>query len=892
MPIWSAKQKNTTSFKIENPHRISDFYFPLTNTNGDFYSSISPFLSGDIKKNQNEFLTYPATIYDLKSLFCIRTLWLKFKNTALNISPFWKTKDKIILKAGPLWHQTTRINKKHNLSINTLNFIPEKANVEIMWIKIKNRGKEIKTFVPTTSIPLFCRSENNLRNHRHVTSLLNRAKTNKNGIVVNPTMYFDERGHKRNTTSYFVYAYTDQQKNIQGVFSTLEEFCGKEGNLYHPESVYSNLKPGKNKEISGKENFAGIQFKPHKLLPQKDLNICIIMGIEKPQKINRTFKKFDTVNKVNSALEENKKNWTALNEKLQTNTNNPYFDFWLKWVNLQPELRKRFGCSFLPHFDYGKGGKGWRDLWQDILPDVIMNPKDIKGFLLNNFKGIRIDGSNATIITQNGNFLSDRDKISRVWTDHGVWPFLILKEYIERTGDYKTLFHETSFFRDNQLKRSQEKDTEFSNEKFPEFKLKDKNGRIYKSSILDHLLIQNLVQFFNVGPKGNTKLENADWNDALDMAPDKGESVAFTNMYAYNFKKLAELLRKIQQIDPNIKTVQITANLTDLISNKSRNINHCSPKKKQKILESYFEKTKDEIKQKKKKINLADLVKDLLDKYKYLSKQINKKEWLPDSGIYNGYYDNNSKRVEGKTGSKINIMLPSQTFPIISGIADKTKIEKIWKQISKRLRLKNSSAFKLNTDFKSLKLNLGRAFAFSYGDKENGSVFSHMNILMAYGLYKQGFAKKGYKIFSSLFELSTSKKSQIAPCIPEYFNLKKKGLYPYLTGSASWLIYTFISQICGISFDMGKLVITPCLLKEQFSKKNNNFEVQLNISGTQVKIIYRNINKKQWPDYKIKKLILNKKIIRTPEDKTVRLTKTETTQILNSKKSELKLILN
>jgi len=36
-------------------------------------------------------------------------------------------------------------------------------------------------------------------------------------------------------------------------------------------------------------------------------------------------------------------------------------------VAIQPTLRKIFGCSFLPDFDYGKGGRGWRDLWQDCL---------------------------------------------------------------------------------------------------------------------------------------------------------------------------------------------------------------------------------------------------------------------------------------------------------------------------------------------------------------------------------------------------------------------------------------------------------------------------------------------------------------------------------------------
>ena len=70
----------------------------------------------------------------------------------------------------------------------------------------------------------------------------------------------------------------------------------------------------------------------------------------------------------------------------------------MHWVSFQPILRRIYGCSFLPHHDYGKGGRGWRDLWQDCLALLIMNPDGVRQMLLDNFAGVRIDGSNATII--------------------------------------------------------------------------------------------------------------------------------------------------------------------------------------------------------------------------------------------------------------------------------------------------------------------------------------------------------------------------------------------------------------------------------------------------------------------------------------------------------------
>ena len=60
---------------------------------------------------------------------------------------------------------------------------------------------------------------------------------------------------------------------------------------------------------------------------------------------------------------------------------------------------------------------------------------------------------------------------------------------------------------------------------------KDVNGNIYEGTVLEHLLLQNLCAFYEAGEHGMMRLRGADWNDALDMAAEKGESVAFTCAY-------------------------------------------------------------------------------------------------------------------------------------------------------------------------------------------------------------------------------------------------------------------------------------------------------------------------------------------------------------------------
>ena len=61
-------------------------------------------------------------------------------------------------------------------------------------------------------------------------------------------------------------------------------------------------------------------------------------------------------------------------------------------------LTMNLGNSFMPYHDYGRGGRGWRDLWQDQLALLLMDPGAVHDQLFANFAGVRLDGSNATII--------------------------------------------------------------------------------------------------------------------------------------------------------------------------------------------------------------------------------------------------------------------------------------------------------------------------------------------------------------------------------------------------------------------------------------------------------------------------------------------------------------
>jgi cellobiose phosphorylase len=798
---------NKGTFTVKNPHKYNA-YFPLTNKNGSILSAINSNLGGDIKKDNTHFLTPPATIEDARNnLLCRRDFFIKTDKETIRAS-FPRQTD--TLEAGLLYHKITKKTRTFNIEI--LNFIPYDLDVEIMWVKVTNKSKKTQKIIPTSFIPLYGRGEKDLRDHRHVSSLLNRVYLNKYGLTLKPTMVFNEEGHTINDTIYFSFGFENNTIPPIGQFPTLDSFYG-EGDLISPCAIEKDITPAvtKRPEFDGKESCAAFRFKEKILNPKEETNYFIILGIDKNEKkINETFKKLNSLEKISQKLKDTKEYWQTYFSKIDFDFKDPSFNNWLLWVKTQPTLRKLFGCSFLPHFDYGKGGRGWRDLWQDALTLMLTEPDKAKKLIMDNFRGVRIDGSNATIISKNGSFISDRNRISRVWMDHGIWPYLTLRLYLNRSGDINFLLKETSYFKDHLLSRAKEIDSNFSQK---DYLLRNTKGRIYTGSVLEHILLQNIIPFFNVGNHNVIRLENADWNDGLDMAAENGESAAFSFMYAHNLKDVCLFLEKLKE---KTKTITVLEELSLLLDRKNKPINYNNPKEKQSRLQTYFNKTKN-ISGKKTALDLDDLIEDLKEKSNHLSNWLIKKEWL-SAGFFNGYYDNKGRRVEGISKKAKKMMLASSVFAIMSGCLNKKYIDKLWFSIKKHLKDKRTGGFRLNTDFKSLYIDLGRAFGFSYGDKENGAFFNHMAIMLAHSLYKENFVKEGNEVISSIYKMAVNPQAKIYPMIPEYFNNEAAGLYLYLTGSASWYTYTLLHEILGIKFTMGNLLLEPKLLPSNFFK--------------------------------------------------------------------------
>lgn len=301
---------------------------------------------------------------------------------------------------------------------------------------------------------------------------------------------------------------------------------------------------------------------------------------------------------------------------------------------------------------------------------------------------------------------------------------------------------------------------------------------------------------------GHCRLEGADWNDALDMAVQNGESVAFTCAYIMNLKQLADLIEAQEEL----------------------------PK---------------------------DGVEELRNQAEKLTANIRAKEWISvdeKTGFFNGYYDNDGQPLEGIKEGKVNMMLTSQVFAIMSGIATDDQVEKIIRASDIYLYDEKCGGYRLNTDFNEVKLNMGRMFGFAYGEKENGAVFSHMAVMYAKALYERGYAAAGYKVLEALFNQSNNTEiSRIFPGIPEYFGRNGRGLYHYLTGAASWYLLTVVQEMFGVKPIAGKLTFEPKLMACQFDE-NDQASISMVFRGQNIEVTYENKKRLDYGTYQVKKI--------------------------------------
>jgi len=833
--IWTfVNERGDGEFLYPDADSLWRVYFPLCNFAG-MKSAVTMNFKGDVKTGQNTFLTVPVSVEDLHSCHWSRNFWVaagdKAPWSATGVGTTYLEDGQVVCTArgGPGWLVVSRRNEPLGLEADVSLFVPPgDLAAEVMIVTVKNVGAEPVVFQPTYCVPAYCRSADNLRSHRHVTSLLNRVEGLSHGFRFKPSMNFDERGHRLNAVSYFVLGFEQDGSPPVGGWADLAEFCGPRFGLDRPDAVFKKLaaRSFSEKFADGRESVGALRFADKELSPGEEVSFTIVLAVAEEESPRALFALGKTTEAA-KALEGTRKFWGELLDGVKLTTGDGDFDQWFRWVQLQPFLRKIFGNSFLPDVDYGRGGRGWRDLWQDLLGTLLTDPAAARAEMVSYFAGIRWDGSNATIIGERaGEFIADRDNISRVWMDHGVWPWMTLKLFIDRTGDTSILFEKARYWKDHQLRRARARDEAWR----PEDGTwqKDRGGRIVEGTVLEHVLLQHYVAFFHVGEHDIMLLEGADWNDGIDMARTRGESVHFTGVYAANMKTLADVLEHVLS-SGLADSVDVAAELARLMRLGDESM-LSGWKKKREHLDAFFDSVAGALSGERASVKLADLIADLRVKAESIFDRIRRQEWVTTGdgeSFFNAYYDERGVRVDGDTaerGTQMN--LAAQAMLLLAGVPDEDQIDSLLSAVGRYLGGHVTGLPALCTDTKGPYMELGRNFGYAYGNKENGAPFSHMNVMYAAGLFDCGRPREGWDVLRKLYESSMmSARSRMLPGIPEYFEPDGRGVYCYLTGSAAWYVLTTITRLVGVKGRLGDLELAPRMAAAGLSPDGWSLEV-------------------------------------------------------------------
>jgi len=873
--LWNYTRDKKGSFLAKNPDQTSRLYFPLMNEAG-MKSSVTPELKGDISASFDKYLMPPVVTEDLPRTNNSRYVWLhmnEYPAWSLNgLSPQqqaskWKhDKEESKVFAQPGSYTLNRNHPQLPISAEITITVPNsKDKVELWKVVIRNLGEETVSFTPFIALPLFGRHADNLRDHRQVTSMFQIVRRSDYGVSLKPTIVHDESGHRENKTSYFVYAYGSNGEKPDRIWTRMQDFIGEGGSLSNPKAVFLNeAEPNLERdERNGVDTVAAMSFSTKVLGPGEEVQLVTVIGITENDDERNIANRYNSSTKFDKALKETQEHWSTLTGQVEFETGQEDFDEWTKWLAFQLKCRQIYGNSFLPDFGYGRGGRGWRDLWQDLLSIFLVDPDSAKNEIVNNLKGIRVDGSNATIIgDQPGEFKADRNNIPRTWCDHGAWPLFALNFYIQQTGDYQILTKKIEYCKDAFIYRSKEIDKQWTPEEGNW--LLTKNGQRYTGTVLEHVLVQQLSAFYHVGEHNILLLEGADWNDTLDMARNRGESVCFQSFYAGNLQILVELLEKLK--DQGTQSIELLEEISVLLDTTSgeKAINYNVIVEKRERLNHYFQTIRAQISGKKKVFTLSDLINDLKSKEDHSKQQIRSNEWIQtgeDKGYFNGHYDDTGKAMHGQYPEGLRMDLTSQVMPVMCNVAEDEQIDQLYRSARLLLGDTESPGMKLCTRYPDIDMNIGRITGFVYGHKEHGSKWMQQNIMFMHGLFHRNKLDAAYEMFHDIFKLSNdSGVSKTFPGIPSFYEPDNRGSYMYLTGSSTWIFLSLVTQVFGVRGEEGKLMINP-KLSDWFFDQNNEAKITLNFLNQRIQVNYYNPNKMLLGQYKIKSITIDNRSV-------------------------------
>ncbi len=379
--------------------------------------------------------------------------------------------------------------EKNGVTANALFFVPLKTWAEVQKLTLTNNTKEIR------NLKLFSFTEWCLWNAASDMENFQRNFSTgeveiEGSVIYHKTEYKERRNH---------YAYYSVNVPVQGYDTDRESFIGLYNGFEDPQAVTEG-KP-RNSEAHGWSPIAS-HYIEVVLKPGESKDFIFVLGyvennedekwesknIINKKKARETIAKFNTVAKVDSALDDLRKYWDNLLSIYSVSSGDEKLDRMVNiWNQYQCMVTFCFSRS-ASFFESGIGrGMGFRDSNQDLIGFVHQIPERARERIIDIASTQFPDGGcyhQYQPLNKRGN-----NDIGGGFNDDPLWLILGTVSYIKETGDFGILDEQVPF--DNDI--------------------------TVAGSLFDHLTVSFDHVINNLGPHGLPLIGRADWNDCLNL---------------------------------------------------------------------------------------------------------------------------------------------------------------------------------------------------------------------------------------------------------------------------------------------------------------------------------------------------------------------------------------
>jgi cellobiose phosphorylase len=124
--------------------------------------------------------------------------------------------------------------------------------------------------------------------------------------------------------------------------------------------------------------------------------------------------------------------------------------------------------------------------------------------------------------------------------------------------------------------------------------------------------------------------------------------------------------------------------------------------------------------------------------------------------------------------------------------------------------------------------------------------------------------------------------SRMYPGLPEYISERGRGMYPWLTGSASWYLLTLLTEVFGVKGDLGDLVLEPKLVAAQFDPQGDA-SIRTQFAERDLEIVYHNPRGLDYGAYAIQG-VASGDLPTTRDEHAIRIARSNITDLASGKR--------